>query len=394
MAYTPPNVYYASVFDGTYTKLDGVQSVNINRGKQRFQDPTPVSTCSIELIPQSTFPSMTIGQFIDIRDTNSGSSPAYFAGKITDIQRKYAIPYNSSTGSAPADRVIITVTGGTGVLASGYGSISPGTTTDASYSIMIGSMLVAGVYAITPANTGWVYTGAANQVLINQNVINPDTAPWLDTINKIINTIQYSVDDLDMNRTFQSNGIANTIYAGAYFYPIGQTSKNISLVDDGSTSSTTYKYSQVDYVSSVQSSFTQVIIQSSFGDLNVTSGNAPYIGFTYGTAAASTTQTNALGNYVLTVNNSSSPVPFTMGTNTAVQANVSDLGKLANCPLGTAVTVKFRGTTVSATVSGITANYYPDQANILFNLTPSLGTPFTLNSSAFGVLNTNRLGYP
>ncbi|CAB4204679.1 hypothetical protein UFOVP1401_1, partial [uncultured Caudovirales phage] len=226
---------------------------------------------------------------------------------------------------------------------------------------------------------------------------------WLDTINKVLNTIQYSADDLDLNRTFKNNpiNIAN-VYAGVYFYPTGQTGKSISFVDDGSTGSTVYKYGQIDYVSSVQSAFSQVLIQYAKyaasvytnEELNVVSGDPPYVGFSYPTAIATTTQGTILGNYVLAVNSSASPVPFSIGTTTAIQESAAALGKLSECPIGTAVTVKFRGTTVSATVSGISVNYYPEQANIRLSLTPSLGTPFTLDSSAFGILDTNRLGYP
>ena len=409
MAYTPPNVYYASTFNGTYTKLDGVQSVSIKRGKSRFQDPTPVSQCSIELIPQSTFPSMTVGQFIDIRDSNSGSSSAYFVGKITDIDRSYDIPYNAGTGAAPGDRVTITVTGGTGVLASGSGSAGygAGIAVDATRTLMTGSMDITQVYTTTPQNIGYNYGVFGNPVPIGQNILPPDVAPWLDTINQVLNTIQYSADDLDLNRTFKNNpiGIAN-VYAGVYFYPTGQTGKTISLVDDGSTGSTVYKYANIEYASSVQSAFTQILVQyQQFGIVggvsayyNVTAnrkvGDAPYVGFSYNTVAATTTQANSLGDYVLTVNNQTSPVPFSVATSTTQSEGVAALGKLAECPLGTAVTVKFRGTTVSATVSGISASYYPDRANIRLSLTPSLGTPFTLDSSAFGVLDTNRLGYP
>jgi len=395
MAYTTPNVYYASVFDGTYTKLDGIQSVSINRGKSRFQDPTGVSQCQIELIPQSTYPAaITIGQFIDIRETNSGGSSAYFVGKITDIERTYDIPYNSATGVAPGDRVTITVTGGTGVLGSGYGSSGFGSTVDATYSFMTGSMGVANVYAITPANIGYVYGGVALPVPIGQNVIMPGLAPWLDTINETLNTVQYSMDDLDLNRVFKSNGFISNVFAGVYFYPTGQTGVTLSFVDDGSTGASIYKYGLIQYASSIQTAFTQVIVTSSLADQERTSGSAPFVGFSYSTLAATTTQAQKLGDYVLTVNSSKTPTPITIGVNTAIQDNIGELGKLANCPIGTGVTVKFRGSTVNATVCGIRANYYPDYANLTLSLTPSLGTPFTLNSTAFGILNTNRLGYP
>jgi hypothetical protein len=365
-----------------------VQSVVINRGKSFFQDPTPASQCSIELIPTSTFPALTLGQFIDIRDSNSGASAAYFAGKIIDIQRSYAIPYNSTSGAAPADRVVITVVGGTGVLASGYGrNGSPGNTYDAGFTIIVGSINVARVWCTTPQNLP--YTGTVKDM--GQNVIMNTEGPWFDYLNLVMNTIQYSVNDADLQRT----GVgAEPLVYGADFYPTGQTGKSISFVDDGSTGATVYKYAGIEYASSVQSAFTQISVTSSLATQVSYVGNPPYVGFTYPTAAATTSQASNLGTYILAVNNSTTPTPSSISTSTAQQASAAALGKLSECPIGTAVTVKFRGTTVVATVCGISVSYYPDMASIRLSLTPSLGTPFTLDSSAFGVLDTNRLGYP
>lgn len=400
MPYTPPNVYYATTFDGTYTKLDGVESVSISRGKQRFQDSVGASQCVIEIVPTSTLPAnITIGQFIDIRDSNSGSSSAYFVGKITDVERKYSIPYNAVTGAAPGDRLTITVAGGVGVMASGYGAVSPTLTTDAAYSLIIGTMGVANVYCITPQNIGWTAPNTVNPIGIN--VINPggdlfapQLSPWLETVNKLLNTIQYSIDDLDLNRTPKTNGFVNTVYFGAYCYPTGQTGKLLSFVDDGTTGASVYKYSQIEFMSSVQSAFTQVVIESDLDNVEVVSGSRPYTGFSLPTAIATTAQGTPLGQYVLTTNASITPVPFTIGTNSAIQNDVAQLGKLAECPIGTAVILKFRGATYYATVSAIAVEYTPEIANVRLTFTPSLGTPFTLNSTAFGVLNTNRLGFP
>lgn len=392
MPYTPPNVYYATTFNGTYTKLDGVQSVSITRGKSRFQDAVSASQCVIELIPQTTFPSnMTLGQFIDLRDANTSASSAYFVGRITDIQRDYSIPYNTVTGFAPGDRIIITVTGGTGALASGYGASFPGGTTDAAYALCVGSMGVANVYNITPQNLSWVPTNPANPIGVD--IINPQLGPWLTNINKVLNTIQYSIDDRDLGRVPVTYFIAN-VYSSTYSYPTGQTGVTLNFVDDGTTGVNKYKYSQIEFLSSVQSSFSQVIIESSLAQQEINTGDRPYVGFSYPTAIATVGQAAPLGNYILTVNSTNNPVPFTISTNSAVQSNAGELGKLVNCPIGSSVVLVFRGSTYNATVSAISIGYTPELATIRLTLTPSLGTPFTLDSNAFGVLNTNRLGYP
>jgi hypothetical protein len=119
MAYTAPTVNYSTTLDGTYTSLTGVQSINIRRGRTYFQDNWLPSQCVVELIPANTYATpLAIGQYIDVRTTNSASSEAYFLGIITDVERVYDIPYDASaTLNAPGDRIIITAVGPTGMIA-------------------------------------------------------------------------------------------------------------------------------------------------------------------------------------------------------------------------------------------------------------------------------------
>jgi hypothetical protein len=67
---------------------------------------------------------------------------------------------------------------------------------------------------------------------------------------------------------------------------------------------------------------------------------------------------------------------------------------LSNAIIGQPVSVTFRGTSATGTVIGVNSAFYPDRGNVQVYLSPSLGTPFTLDSSAFGVLDQNRLGFP
>jgi hypothetical protein len=67
---------------------------------------------------------------------------------------------------------------------------------------------------------------------------------------------------------------------------------------------------------------------------------------------------------------------------------------LASSNIGASASIVFRGTTVTGQIQGMSAAFYPDRAGVQLYFSPSLGTPFTLDSSTNGVLDQNRLGYP
>jgi hypothetical protein len=73
---------------------------------------------------------------------------------------------------------------------------------------------------------------------------------------------------------------------------------------------------------------------------------------------------------------------------------VAVLSKAGAQPIvGKTAVITFRGETVVAQIQGIVASFYVDRASVQLYFSPSLGVPFTLDSSSFGVLDTNRLGF-
>lgn len=392
MSYTAPNVYYSATLDGTYTLINGVQSVNIQRGKQRFQDPYNSAQCTIELIPDATYSlPFALGQYVDLRASNSGSSPCWFNGRIVNIERLYDIPYNSTTGYAPGDRIVLTVTGGTGGLA---GSLVTPIGVDYDCMTAMQYMTGAKVWNFAP----YVLTGVTYSVP-PVDIINPENnqvISYLDYINTVLNTCQYSIDEADMSRTpIYEAGFPYDYYVGVYTRPNSDPTTSFTLTDNYTGAAGTYKYSGIQYIASAQSTFTQVSVRSTnYAEQTVTTGVAPYNSLIYNTYSSSTTAALSLANYVLSTNGSASLSPFMVETSTAVSDAVSSLTQLATSGMGTAVTVVFRGSTVTAVLVGLSVAFYADRMNCRFYLSPSLGTPFTLDSSAFGVLDTNRLGYP
>lgn len=387
MPYTAPTVNYCATIDGTYTSLTGVQSVSVSRGRQRFQDNFTQTNCTIELIPATTYAlPLAIGQFIDVRDANSSSSPCYFNGRITDIQRNYSIPYNSGTGYAPQDRIIITATGPTGAL--GTSSLSNyllGTTdcTDAIYQLA----LSVGIYCYFQQ-----YAQVKCSTTLNVN------GGTLDLVNALLRTSQYFIDDLDQLRTYIDGSVT------ANLYPAGQGNTSFTFSDAGTAGA--YKFSDLQYLSSVQNTFNQVQVSpTGLATQTATSGSAPYNTLPYQTYNKTTSDALSLANYILAVQSVTTPVPFSITTSTLLDSTVTALSVVNdivnahlfdNKPmnLGAAVTVIFRGTTVTATIQGINTTFYDDYATVQLFLSPSLSSSFTLDSTVLGVLDTNRLGYP
>jgi hypothetical protein len=386
MPYTAPTVNYCATIDGTYTSLTGIQTVSISRGRQRFQDNFTQTNCTIELIPATTYAlPLAVGQFIDVRNANTDTSPCYFNGRITDIQRNYSIPYNSGTGYAPQDRIIITATGPTGAL--GTSSLSNyllGTTdcTDAIYQLA----LSVGIYA-----TFQQYASVQCSTTLNVN------GGTLDLVNALLRTSQYFIDDLDQLRTYIDGSVT------ANLYPAGQGNTSFTFSDSGTAGA--YKFSDLQYLSSVQNTFNQVQVSpAGLATQTATSGSAPYNTLPYQTYNKTTSDALSLANYILAVQSVTTPVPFSVTTSTLLDSSVTALSVVNDrlntflfdtkpMNLGASVTVIFRGTTVTATIQGINTTFYDDYATVQLFLSPSLSSSFTLDSTVLGVLDTNRLGY-
>lgn len=390
MPYTPPTVNYATSLGGTYTTLTGVQSVTITRGRQRFQDPFPATQMRVELIPANSYTTpLAVGQVIDVRPTNTATNPAYFSGIITDVQRSYSFPYNAGTGAAPADRITITASGPTGLVGSN-------TVTNATWSATTFNSAVNQLLAT-------INVWGANKPFYTNNTAQTFSGAALDAVNQLLRTAYGVIDDMDSNR----NASYFTYPWAVCIQPIGQVvtfDSPYTFSDDGSS---THKYVGLEYLSSVQSAFTQVnVAPTGLASQTASTGSAPYNTLVYSTYNQTTDDAANLANYVLTVNTQTAPTPFMLTTNTLVDPNILSftfiptlqasgyVGINQESRIGSSCIVTFRGTTVPATIQGMTTTFYPDHAQLQVYLSPSLGTPFTLDSAYYGVLDTNRLGFP
>lgn len=379
MTYAPPTVSYSATDTGTYTALTGVQSVVINRGKQYFQDPYIQSTCVIELIPATSYAlPLAIGQFIDVRVSNSATSPCYFSGQITDVERQYEIPFNSVTNYAPGDRFVITATGGLGGIGAAQRTF---------FNNPAG--FVSNALVNIGLNTGILVVADNNG---STNAARNYTGAMLDLFNRLLRTGQMFCDDIDKRRNTDPGD-----FLAVYAYPTGKDfSLGLAYGDTGAGQ----RFKQIDYLSSVQSTFSRVEVNAYVGSASAGTGSTPPATLVYETINSSTNDASSLANYLLnTLSQQVTPVPFMIQTDTTVAASCVDVAiapTVANLKtaIGQNAQIVFRGSTVTATVQGLTVRFGLESASVQLYFSPSLGTPFTLDSTSFGVLDTNRLGYP
>ncbi len=387
MSYTAPTVNYSATLNGTYTSLTGIQSVSINRGRQRFQDNFPQTSCVIELIPADTYAlPLAVGQFIDVRDANSASSPCYFAGAITDVSRKFAMPYNSGTGAAPQDRITITATGAIGKIAS--------TAIDTFTPIASTVSNVIEIISLTNAGTD-MFSVVPSMVAVPASTFQGGA---LDLINGLLRTGQYLIDDLDSKRV----ALTSSQFTATNF-PGGIGNRQFSFSDSGTFGA--FKFEALEYISSVQNTFTEIeVVAPGIATQKAFTGSAPFNTLIYNTFNASAGDALNLAQFVLATQSLVAITPFSVTTSTLLSPTCTLLSQLSTrdivnpgadigMNLGSAVSVNFRGTTVTAQIQGINTSFYPDQARVQLYLSPSLGSGFILDNATFGVLNQNKLGF-
>jgi hypothetical protein len=401
MAYTVPVVSYATTLDGTYTALTGIQSVSINRGRKRFQDPYGPTSCSIELIPANSYSTpLEVGQYIDVRVSNSASARAYFTGRISDVERDYSFPYNSGTGAAPADRIIITAYGAMGAIGQTGQAVYISSYTADAREVMINLLEPLTIFMDIIISVSGP-TDPYNKLGVSATIPAGTTETNLNLLNYCARAGQAFIDEIDMER----NDIGgDTFQVNAY-----KSSSRTWTFSDSTTGTGIYKYTGINYLSGAESTFNEVRVEGYDTALTPQIENSgvgsPYNSLDYRTQLDSTTQMNSLAGYLLITQNETDPTPIVIRTSTLVADGVESTTymPITGSPIddfwwnnlnGAIVTIEFRGTTVEAVVQGVNINFYESHANLEFYLSPFLGAAFTLNSTLLGVLDTNRLGYP
>ena len=401
MPYTAPTVNYATAMDGTYTTLTGVLAVTFNRGRQRFIDPFPPTSCQIELIPANSYATpLEVGQFIDVRQTNSSSSEAYFVGEITDITRTFDMPYNAGTGAAPGDRIRITALGPVGLC--GRAAFN-----NADIFVLEEPTTIYNLFTQTTRRYLNVNSNFGTGNLFRSGIQSFDTSdPPLDVLNQIAATDPFYFADRDNARTITTNPSGNASYNPGYgplefrISIMGQKSESTDAFTFSDTGSG-YEYNQIEYGTGAQNTFTQVnvITENANGATNIATqtaytGLSPFSSLDWNTYGTSATDAADIASYILTRSYVPTAAPMTISTSTTVDDTITTLAKMNTVIPGQRGTVTFRGTSYRVTLEGLDVSFFTDRAVVTAYFSPFPLDYFILDSTTNGVLDTNRLGYP
>lgn len=406
MTYVAPTVNYAATMNGTYTTLTGVQNVTFNRGRKRFIDPFPPTSCVIELIPANSYAlPLAVGQYIDVRQTNSSSSEAFFVGEITDVQRTYDIPYDPATGAAPGDRITITALGPIGL-------IGRTAANGVFYSVLETVSTVANMLRQTCARFFNINADNFNGATFNRLVQGQttDAAP-LDVINTYAASDPVYLADRDNAR------LISTRPSGSGYVGLGPVEFQITQVgqraDAGnaftfSDSGGGYKYVALEFGTGAENTFTQVnaITENVDGGTvipiqTVSTGFAPFASLNWNEYVETSDfsgdpneYARALAEYVFARSYVETAAPFSLGLSTNADYTITNLAKMNTVMPGQRGLITFRGTTYRVTLEGLDVNFGLESATIRAYFSPFPLSYFVLDSTINGVLDQNRLGYP
>lgn len=406
MPYTAPTVNYSATMNGTYTTLTGVQNVSFNRGRKRFIDPFEPTSCVIELIPATSYAlPLAVGQFIDVRPTNSSGSEAFFVGEITDIQRTYDIPYNAVSGAAPGDRITITALGPIGLIGRTAGN-------NLNYSVLEQPLFTQNMIRQSCARFFNVNAdNFAGGFLFNPLVQEQTTSePPLDVINRYAASDPVYLADRDNAR------LISTRPSGSGYVGLGPVEFQITQVGQATEAGNAFafsdagggfKYVGVEFGTGAENTFTQVnvITQNVDGgtvipNQTVSIGFAPFGSLNWQTyledfpvASDPYRYARNLAQYIFARSYVETAAPFSLAMSTNADDTITNLAKMNTIMPGFRGTIVFRGVTYRVTLEGLQVNFGVDSASVRAYFSPFPLATFILDSAQNGVLDTNRLAY-
>lgn len=356
----------------TYTALSNVQSINASIGRQTLKDPFQPSRLTFSMRYPSGFTSpntaLVTGTWIRLR--NASANRIMWRGKIADVSVDWGIPYDSGVGVS--DFATITCEGA----AAEWGRLRAN---DYAISASNAYYALASASAGAGLSLGTTYT-AADSPLVSASVAD---SSWLDWINLFAQTLSSTVKDGS-----GQIGIYSKDYYG--FLPVS--------FSDVANDSTHQRYEEIELTSQVENYFTQVLINTSaYGQISATYGSAPYRTLELSTISGSAAQATDLANYYLTLYQQPTLGISKITCRSEAQATwVLDMGGGYEWwdILGYRTKVIFRGSTYDMTILGSSMQASPSTSTITYYLIDSSLTPwFILDSTDYGILDTNRLSW-
>ena len=344
------------------TSLQNVQNIVIQRGRQQVQDTFRAGTATIQGLKPNLLPALEIGDKIEIDCVSPFT--AMFYGTIADIKIDYGFIADLDTWTiycedniAQAGRALTPSTG----------FINNGATT-VEAAVDIGSQSGISVQNIFSSTST---TKVSGQTLENENL--------LSVLQQLVFTEQGRLVNIE-------NGIA--------FYTRNDVGIfNVGSFTDGSLTAAnpTIPFNQVQFYSQADSYFTQAVVEpAGLASQSSGTGNRVFSGASYNQTEGDAAN---LAAYVLATLQVNNQVPQLVSCMSENQTNDAALNIMSSAGNGIRGELILRGTRYQIFIEGGTMTATPEQALFSFNVVSSAANDFfILDSSTFGILDSNRLG--
>jgi hypothetical protein len=354
------------VYDGS-VNIDDVQNISITKGRSQITDPFKGGTATISGREVSSLPALEIGKEIEIVATEGLNSFTMFHGIIADVQINFGIISAMDTYTISCeDALAIAGRGQTGDLFSWPSGVSTYTAAfEVLYDAFISALTLSG-----SSSSSFV----SGQSAPNANV--------LQLLNQIMATEQGYLFAQD---PFTIQWIGRNEYQTQPI--IGDfTDDTLVTINDKAT------FQNVTFRSFADSYFDQVVVEAD-GLLPRAAGLGNRV-YTIQTYDVSLTQAKNLADYLLATLQVQESVPSTLSTIAEIQNNNVAIEAAQTAGSGRQCGLILRGDSYTVFVEGSTVTATPAQTRISLNLVSSEALSFfILDSTAFGRLDTDRLGF-
>lgn len=358
---------------GSVVELSNVQQVSFSTGRQHQLDQYNAGTANITLRYPSGYASpntsLVPGGYVTIGAYNSVNSYGLWGGRITNVTVEYGIPYAGSVG--PADYVNIQAEGAFAAFARMSGN---------SYS-MASAIFNTQLTRCREQTSLQVDTssGFGDAYLFPASIIDNT---WGDWLNQCVLTMNGRMIDF-----------GNALVVVNAYYQIAPTWGGFSDTPADWTAGFS-PYQKIDFQGIGDNYYTQVTVDpADYAAQTVQTGVAPYRTYTVNTLNSSTGQALDMANYLLATYQTPqlAIASVTVNMQSCISNNLPGYGATY---IGTALTVKFRGTTYNCIIEGVQWSGQPGDINATFFLSgQAYNNYLILDNATYGQLDFNRLGY-
>lgn len=373
------NNYTVEYFvSNTWTAIANLQELSCTIGRRQITDDWQVSQATFRFRYPTGFASplagLQVGTPIRFKSPNSGANAAW-TGFVKDAVVDYGKPYSSGVGVA--DFLTITAEGAMGLW---------GRTAGTGFTPI--SNLANGQLSEVLNNYGLNWNGN-----LTNEPVQPvaTTTTVLDWFQKFVNTTQSRPIDGAARQAVDDPYRRGTVFVANN----ADIQKATVSFSDTTNDATRQVYDQIEFDGIADNYFTQTVVTSpSYADQTANRGSAPYRSYTVDTYANSATQAADIAAYLL-AQGQGAITPTSISCTSSAQ-NVSKLDAIGSNVFVFIVNnyteIRFRGTTFTARIEGATLTATPDQTRVTYYLSSQAANPYLiLDSTAFGILDTNRL---